>query len=221
MKGKIKNPCPVSWDSMKKTEDITQRFCTSCDKIVHNITQLQPAEIRDLYNKKHGNLCVKALNTQVKNSNAIQQKWKKRIKNIKVVSTIVLAGMIGNAATAQNQHIFKFPNTYKVEQEDNHEKIITIKGKIKVEKFLYWVKARSISATLYTQDGLQISEIVTVRNNKFEITIDKAVLGEKFTIEFQANDAVTFKINDIEAKNSNFIIYMEEEVHRTNIGFIY
>ena len=228
MKGKIKNPCPVSWDSMKKTEDITQRFCTSCDKIVHNITQLQPAEIRDLYEENQGNLCVQALSTQINTPASNRQTWKKWARNARVISAIAIGGLLGNPATAQ--HIIRQPDTYKIQQEDNTQREITIKGKIKVEKFLRWRRiekflrwgdAQNITVTIYTEDGLQVCEITDPKNNEFETTLDRAILGEKFTIAFWASDSKTLTVKDVQVKDSNFTVYLEEKIWQLGGRFLY
>src|SRR5689334_11057146 len=53
----IPRPCPASWEAMQG--DDTRRFCTSCQKHVHNLSALSEAEaVRLLSQRAPGTLCI-------------------------------------------------------------------------------------------------------------------------------------------------------------------
>jgi hypothetical protein len=53
----VNNPCPASWELM--TGDAKRRFCTHCNKFVHNLTEMPTDEAERLVCSNAGNLCVR------------------------------------------------------------------------------------------------------------------------------------------------------------------
>jgi hypothetical protein len=54
---RIASPCKVPWSSMKG--DATTRFCGACKLNVYNLENLDHAEIRALWLKNEGRMCVR------------------------------------------------------------------------------------------------------------------------------------------------------------------
>src|SRR5205823_8797543 len=53
----IRNPCPASWEQM--AGDTKRRFCTHCNKFVHNLTEMPSDEAERLVCSNAGDLCVR------------------------------------------------------------------------------------------------------------------------------------------------------------------
>lgn len=53
----VKEPCHESWDKM--TGDQKERFCDSCNKSVHNLSEMTTAEAADLLSKSTDRVCVR------------------------------------------------------------------------------------------------------------------------------------------------------------------
>ncbi len=54
---RVASPCPAKWDEMLGNERV--RFCTDCEKNVHNLSAMSQAEAEDLMTAKEGDLCVR------------------------------------------------------------------------------------------------------------------------------------------------------------------
>ncbi len=56
----IKEPCHVDWDAMTHAPgDESKRFCSQCEKHVHNLDALTQPEIDSLFEAHQGRLCVR------------------------------------------------------------------------------------------------------------------------------------------------------------------
>jgi hypothetical protein len=53
----IDEPCPASWDDM--TGDARERFCTHCNRHVHDLSEMTSGEVADLLCRSAGNLCAR------------------------------------------------------------------------------------------------------------------------------------------------------------------
>jgi len=53
----IENPCPKDWDDM--TGDSERRFCTHCQKHVHNLSAMPESAATQLLAQASGHLCVR------------------------------------------------------------------------------------------------------------------------------------------------------------------
>src|SRR5215471_12371957 len=53
----ISSPCTEDWDSMAGNDQI--RFCSHCQRSVHDFSQLTRKQIKKLVAKSKGRLCVK------------------------------------------------------------------------------------------------------------------------------------------------------------------
>jgi hypothetical protein len=58
---RIQKPCPAAWASMR-ADDTTRRFCAVCEKHVHNLDAMTPAQVSTLLDTARANgerLCVR------------------------------------------------------------------------------------------------------------------------------------------------------------------
>jgi hypothetical protein len=53
----IRNPCPAAWEQM--SGDVKRRFCTHCNKFVHNLSEMPTDEAEKLVCSGAGDLCVR------------------------------------------------------------------------------------------------------------------------------------------------------------------
>jgi hypothetical protein len=53
----IRNPCPAPWEAMRGDE--RRRFCTHCNKFVHNLTEMPSDEAERLICESGGDLCAR------------------------------------------------------------------------------------------------------------------------------------------------------------------
>src|SRR5438874_9874921 len=53
----VKEPCPATWDSM--IGDEKRRFCTHCNRHVHDLSALTTAEAADLICQSAERLCIR------------------------------------------------------------------------------------------------------------------------------------------------------------------
>lgn len=58
----ISAPCPVTWDSMKGSNQV--RYCEKCDKQVHDLTEMTSAEIVRLVEATEGHFCAQFVRRQ-------------------------------------------------------------------------------------------------------------------------------------------------------------
>ena len=57
----IARPCPADWNSM--TGDAQTRFCASCKKAVHDLSQMTAAQAQELLDRTDGSVCVRITRT--------------------------------------------------------------------------------------------------------------------------------------------------------------
>ena len=53
----VEDPCPVDWDTM--TGDEQARFCSHCNRHVHDLSAMRSDEVADLICRNAGELCVR------------------------------------------------------------------------------------------------------------------------------------------------------------------
>lgn len=53
----VKNPCTADWTQM--SGDARRRFCSHCNKFVHNLSEMPSDEAEKLVCESGGNLCVR------------------------------------------------------------------------------------------------------------------------------------------------------------------
>lgn len=58
----VPRPCPVPWETMTGS-DAQRRFCSHCNRHVHDLSAMSRAEAEDLICKSAGELCVRFMRT--------------------------------------------------------------------------------------------------------------------------------------------------------------
>ena len=58
----VETPCPVAWAEMTGNDKV--RFCSQCQKSVHNFSEMTSAEIVQLIQENEARLCVQLVRTE-------------------------------------------------------------------------------------------------------------------------------------------------------------
>jgi len=73
----VPDPCHEDWNQMSVSEK--GRFCSSCEKVVHDFTNSTQAAIVETYHQLEGQLCGRFKNTQITKPKVMTaQKWSRR-----------------------------------------------------------------------------------------------------------------------------------------------
>lgn len=151
----IKKPCQENWDGM--TLSPAGRFCGSCEKVVHDLTEKSDAELIQLIESKGENMCGRLIASQL-NRPLIAQTQPPRISSTLSLKVVVLG--IGLLAC--------FP-AFSMEEPPNQSDVDLI-------------SVIQSNSRLKTEDSLQITDsIIEIRfillnpENQEPISYEKAV----------------------------------------------
>jgi len=53
----VSGPCPADWDAMSLVDG--GRFCSQCQRVVHDLSAMTSSEVHDLICREAGRLCVR------------------------------------------------------------------------------------------------------------------------------------------------------------------
>lgn len=206
---KIEVPCKVEWESMKTTNELDTRNCTVCSKFVFDVTTKNDREIEELLKQNDNNICVKSLSYQLSENqskkNPIKYLWRKG----KFIGLILVASLISQDLAAQQRK--KQPDSYHIVQESLKTDTITIKGIVKGEKWLGWKKVNNATINLWSEENINLGNIQTEKNGKFEFRLDKKLIGNNFSISISAWDFKTIKVEQLKSKDTEIKVYLKEE----------
>jgi len=210
----IQQPCPIDWNTMQSIEDSNDRFCQHCKKEVKDISNLSEAEIRNSLSK--GDLCVRATTEQVNVP-------LRSIRKLGKVGVLLFGLFTGHQSSAQ---IFPDKPVYSFEQTELKSDTVLLKGIIKgerklrirqlrMERIVGYKQLQNVTISVLSEEGLLIVGAYPDKNGKFEIPVDRRLLGEYFTIIIDNKgdeDYATARVSKLEAKNTNFEFFLTERV---------
>ncbi len=206
---KIKNPCEIKWESMEITNDCDRKICKVCNRSVFDVTAKNDKEIEELLKLKNHDICVKSYSYQLSESQTkkslIRELWRKS----KFAGIILIASLISQDLAAQQKK--KEPDSYHIIQEVVNSDTIIIRGIIKGEKWIGWKKLKNATINLWSEENINLGNIQTERNGRFEFKIERKIIGDNFSISISALDYKRIKIENIKPKETDITIYLEEK----------
>lgn len=205
---KIESPCKIDWQSMKVTSEPDRRFCEICNKSVFNVTSKNDKEIESLLRKNNNDICVRSLSYQLADQEIKKRRLKQVWKKGKFIAIFLMASFISQDLSAQQKR--KIPDSYHIIQHNLDSDTITVTGIIKAEKFIGWRKLKNASINIWSEENINLGNFQTERNGKFKFTIDKKLIGGKFSISFSALDYKRIKIENLDPQNTKIEVYLEE-----------
>ena len=195
----IVKSCSQDWEKMEKIENSINRNCSTCSKMIYNISDLTDNEAFNLKQNNGNSICVKSDFTQIRRLREIE-KFNKRAFYTKmgIVGLLVLGNLINNNVFAQS--IEKNPN-FKVTQVESENDFFEVKGKAKYDR-KYKMKDRVTDVYIYDENKKLIKSLKTNKNGVFKITLDKKDFKEKMIITFSFARQVRQKeITNLDFKN--------------------
>lgn len=214
---KIKNPCPISWDAMDLKDDSTQRFCRVCEKTVFDITAKSNDEVDELYFSNGGNICVSARMSQLNQELPKRRNFRRLLQKGKVAGLIVASSLFVQDLIAQ-QGQFLADSFKIISQETSNSDCILLEGVIRGERKIGSRKVKNAILSFYTKEHLKIEQTLTDKKGRFQIEIDKKILGNVFFISVSAEGYEYFKTSELALKDMNIEILLEEEIETIILG---
>ncbi|MEN0051047.1 MAG: hypothetical protein AAF806_28540 [Bacteroidota bacterium] len=213
--GNIQKPCTMNWKAMRSIKDSNERFCLHCKKEVRDISKLSEAEILDTLSED--DLCIRATTRQV---NVPFQ----AIKRFGKLGVLLFGLFAGHHSSAQ---MFLEKPDYTFEQSEIKSDTILLKGIVKGEKKLRirplrmerttgYKRLQNVTISIFSEEGFLIAGAYPYQNGKFEITVDRKLLGENFTIRVDDKsdkDYYMIEVNDLEPKDTSFEFFMKERMY--------
>jgi Carboxypeptidase regulatory-like domain len=87
----VKTPCHESWDEMSGNE--TVRFCSHCEKSVHDISAMTRQKAEKLVKKSNGNLCVRYVKTPTGKLVTSPPKFTQIRRNATIAASILVTSL--------------------------------------------------------------------------------------------------------------------------------
>ena len=174
MKLQIIHPCSMDWNNFDQNKNGQSRFCSSCQKDVHDITGLNQLEIYDLYQKHNENLCIRATSNQVTKSS--QSPVLRVLRKIGTACFIVLSSFFTQDVIAQGCNA-------DISQTETTSDSISIKG-VAVGDEHHSTKSieKIVEVVLLSEEGLVVKTQKVAIGEEFHFSVPKKLLGNAFVV---------------------------------------
>lgn len=202
----------MDWNAMQSIENSNDRFCLHCQKEVKDISELSAAEIQTSLNKS--DLCIRATTEQVNIPFAPVKKFGR-------VGLLIFGLFTAYPSSAQ---VFSDDSGYSIEQTELKSDTVLLKGIVKGERKLKirplrikqtigYKKLQNVTISVLSEEGLLIVGAYPDKDGRFEIPVDRRLLGEVFSIVVDDKGDTyynTIETDNIETKDTNFKFFLRE-----------
>lgn len=189
--------------------------CQNCQARVYDVRNKSNAEIKEIYNSNHENICVLANVSQL--SGYKKRGFSSNFKRLGIVTAFISGSFLQPSMCAQEN---KKSDTFILEQKNVESDVITIEGIVKVKGLIGWKKLDEYSINVFSNDVL-VSEILVDKKGKFKLDLNKKILSEKMAISIHAQGYKSISIKDIETKNTMFRVFLDKYNPRLIVGRFY
>lgn len=203
----IPDPCNENWDEMTPVEK--GRYCDSCEKVVHDVTNFSDDRLSNLLTTKP-NVCVQVSSSQVGRELVVQKEGSGLLSRAAVVLGLISLTIAGNT-TAQRKlmgaPVYHQTESETVKNQDSSD--VVLQGDVRVDKIEVELKG-----VVKDPDGNTINEASVFFNDK-EINTDK--LG-RFKIKLTVPSDQKIKVRVYKSPYVERSFYIEAK-SQTNLEF--
>lgn len=155
---------------------------------MHDITQMNPTEVTNLYHKHHGDLCITATSKQLQNKNKSSIPLYRKVGAAIIISLLSITGF--NAAAQQELH--KEDLKYVISTKESKDHQITIKGRIQLTDYDgEKTSSENIILRVFTRTENTVRQVYKIQLSKrgtFKIELQKTLLHEDFFISISEEE---------------------------------